>query len=158
MSTREERILAAIVARLQTVESIASVEIQPADEHGDNNTADRIAVLPGDVVPLGEIKRHQGKVVMPVTVRVLTTAAPTAGNDGLPLNTRTAAYALMALVMPALFPASAAIAYADDLGGVASSFTYVSHSIEPRDDGGKTTALFIDCSAEWVLHLNDPSK
>lgn len=158
MSCREERILAKIVARLQTVTSLDRVELQPPDEHGDRGPFPNAAVLPGDVLPVGDFNRHHGRVAMPVTVRVLSQDEATSGNDGLPLTSRSACYALMALVMPALFPPTAARAYQDDLDGEATSFTYSSHSIEPRDDGGKTFALFIDCSAEWVLHLNDPNK
>lgn len=158
MSCREERILAKIVERLEEIEGIDRVELQPADEHGDRGPFPNIAVLPGDVLPVGEFNRHHGLVAMPVTVRVLSQAEAITGNDGLPLTTRSAAYALMSLVLPALFPTGKAIAYQDDLDGEASTFTYSSHSIEPRDDGGKTLALFIDCSVQWMLHLNNPDK
>lgn len=154
----EERCLAAIAARLLTVTGTTRAEIDPPDDHGDGDVTQRFAILPGDVVEIPDPQRAQVRVSMPVTIRGVTQAAPTAGNSGLPLSARTAGYALWAATLPKLFPGSFNSNYVDRLEGNCIRFSYKGHAIYPRDDGAKTTGVYIDCEVEYVLHLTDPSK
>lgn len=161
MSCREERILAAIAARLVAIPGTVAgdVAIDPPDEHGDNASFTRFAILPGDVAPAGAFNRSHGKVSLPVTIRGLADGAlPMPGLDDVAASERSAGYALWRQMMPALWPSSQGIAYDDDLGGLCSSIAYAGHAIYPRDDGGKFTGVYIDCIVEYVLHLSNPDK
>lgn len=158
MSMPEERALAAIVTRLQTITG-ARVALDPDDENPDEALSyPALAVLPSEGTAQVDQQRQQIVVALPVMIRGLTNAVPTAGNDGLPLTARTAGYALMKLMLAALFPEQTHAAYIDRLGGAAKKFTYKGHALYPRDDGGKTLAVYIDTEVEYVLHLNDPDK
>lgn len=160
--TREERIVAAIKARLLAISGVQGVDVNPPDDHGDSVVVPRFAILTAGykTEPVGEpFNRHHGTVRMPVTVRGLASGdVPDATDDVPEPNESTAGYRLWALAMAALFPAATARAYQDDLDGECQQFLYDAHEIVPREDGGQHTAIYIDCNADYVLHLNNPNK
>lgn len=159
--TREERIVAAIKARLLTVAGLEGVDVNPTDEHGDTVTVPRAAILTAGYKsePVGEPNRHQVRVRMPLTVRALASGdIPDATVDVPDPNESTAGFRLFSEVMQRLFPGTTALAYQDDLENVCQEFLYDGHEIVPREDGGTHTAVYIDCNADYVLHLNNPDK
>ena len=168
--THEERILAELAKRLQRVlqangyatDAGQLVEVDPEDRHADDQGAyPCIAILPGDVVSLGR-NRVSHQVEMPIVIRGYTQAEPVLDPDAPPevqaIAERQAAYVLFRDLMKALFPADAALILSDDLGGTCKTFDYSGHAIYTRDDGNKTTAVYIDCNVEYVLHTSNPDK
>lgn len=159
--TREERIVAAVKARLAAIPGVVAVDVNPSDDHGDDVAVPRFAILTAGykTEPVGEFNRHHGKVRMPLTVRGLADGAVPDATEGVPdPNESTAGFRLFASAMQKLFPTGAATAYQDDLGEACSEFLYDGHEIVPREDGGQLTAVYIDCNADYVLHLDNPDK
>lgn len=168
-TTHEERILLALVARLQTLlpangyttDAGERVVVDPFDRHGDFDRHDRVAILPGDVI--GETNNRDRHLVQwPITVRLYTQREfefdhePTAAEVA--LLPRMAGTRAWRDLMRALFPGDASDAYDDDLGGQCKALRYAGHAIYPRDDGEKTTAVFVDLDVQYYLHTNDPDK
>lgn len=161
MSTREERILEVIRTRMATVPGVIRVELDPPDEHADEGPFPAIGIIPQATVPVQDGQRSQLVVQMPVTVRGITqAAAESPGLGDVPASARSTAYALFRQMLAALFPLPGAGigTYHDRADGHALFLNYTGHELVPRGDGGKTYAVFIDCEAEYVLHLNDPSN
>lgn len=159
--TREERIIAAVKARLLAIPGVVEVDVNPPDDHGDDVAVPRFSILTAGykTTPSKEQNRNQGKVSFPVTVRGLASGVVPAPTVDCPdPNESTAGYRLFEAATPRLFPNGASLAYQDDLGGACSAFTYDGHEVVPREDGGQLTAVYIDCNAEYMLHLNNPSK
>ncbi len=159
MSTREERILEVIRERMAAITGAERVEIDPSDEHADRGPYPSIGIVPGETVRLQKGAHTQLFVQMPLTVRGITQASPaTPGVGDVPLSPRTVAYALWRQMLTALFPKPAAAGgtYHDRLDGQAIGISYVGHSLFPRDDGGKTYGVYIDCEVDYALHLDNP--
>lgn len=161
MSLREERIVSALVARLLTLDGV-TVQVDPDDEHGDSLEGDRVDVLLGDTERDKEENRHAYPVSKRVTIRGLTQAPDTPPNPDSALeramrNLRVG-YALLGRILAAAFPGTTADIYQDDLDGNAGAFTWLSHAVHPRADGGNTVAVFVDCAVTYKLHLNTPDK
>lgn len=99
------------------------------------------------------VDRRAGLVIcdLPVTVHGAVTSMPDS-----PL---VAGYGLFDDFMRALFPEAASTGYGDDrLDGNAMEFTFDSRDILPREDGGKTTSVFIDLRIKYVMHPSNPDK
>lgn len=161
MSLREERIVSTLVARLLTLDNV-TVQVDPDDEHGDSLEGDRVDVLLGDTEREKEENRHIYPVTKRLTIRGLTQAPETPPDPDTALeramrNLRIG-YALLGRILAAAFPSATAQAYQDDLDGNASAFTWLSHAVHPRADGGNTVAVFVDCDVTYKLHLNAPDK
>lgn len=76
-----------------------------------------------------------------------------------PDNPIVAGHQLWADMLRALFPEAALDrTFKDRLGGDAISFEYVGREIAPRNDGGKVTAVYLDCRIEYVLHVGNPNQ
>lgn len=167
MSLREERVLEALVTRLAAIPSMP-LDVDPDDEHGDlleaSGTGQRVDLLTSPTLPLQDPNRHQYLVTKRLTIRGLSRAPEPEleGEDDTATNRAMqnlrVGYALLQQILEAAWPTGAADAYQDDLGGNAKTFTYAGHEVYPREDGGKTVAVYVDCDVEYVLHLDKPNK
>lgn len=163
MSLREERALEALVTRLLTIEGV-QVRVDPEDEHGDLLTVDSdcVDVLTSTTQINGAPNRHLHPTLKRVTLRGLTLAPQAEPDPDTALNRAMqnlrVGYALLGRILRAAWPTGTDTPYQDDLDGAAKSFTWQSHDVFTREDGGKTVAVYVDADIELLLHLNDPDK
>ncbi|HEU4589376.1 MAG TPA: hypothetical protein VFS13_00595 [Steroidobacteraceae bacterium] len=150
---RDLRCLMEIKARLEGIGSpavLARVLIGKDDLHADSGTFPAASLLVGgDDTPV-DSRGNKHKIEVPVTVHLVT-------KDVDPDNPLVAGYTLRAAALAALFPESARTQTTEDrLGGHAESFEFQGASVLPREDGGKTTSVFIDTLVRYVLLASDP--
>lgn len=155
---RSLRILQAIKARLLNINGQSSycnavgdrVFLGKEDLFADQDIFPCVSILEGEEITLD---RTGDQLVMelPVTVHAVTQSEPRQ-----PLL---AGHRLLADVLIALFPPEAEDGNgADRLGGECSSFEYRGRDVMPREDGGKTTSVFVDLSVRYVLRLGNPTQ
>lgn len=160
MSTREERILEVIRARMAAITGEPRVEIDPVDEHEDTGPYPAIGIIPGSAEARTSQIRQQLVMTLPITLRGITQAEPAeAGEGDVPVSARTSAYALWAQMLAALFPVPDPVygSVDDRLDGQAIAMTYRAHEVFPRADGTHTYGVYLEVDVEYSLHLDNPA-
>ncbi|HVT35714.1 MAG TPA: hypothetical protein VHE37_09020 [Nevskiaceae bacterium] len=85
---------------------------------------------------------------LPITIVAATVSDPD--------NPLVAGHKLYGDVARALFNPGTTATGNDRLNGYAMKFEFTGRQIVPRDDGGKITAVYIDCRATYVLQPGNP--